>query len=362
MSSSLRLELYTPVIDDRPIFLAGAINGWHPCDERFRLQPVGEGHYVLEFPGGEPLPESFEYKYTKGGWEHVELGSTGEGVLNRSCSGASHVEPDIVPHWRWYGNQFNPDFLPRIELISDHFDLPQLGTTRRVHVLLPHDYDVHAEKHYPVLYLHDGQNLFGEGTGYGSWQIEQKMAILASRANHELILVSIDHGETERIREFTLESTKAGKGKGRFYLEFITQTLKPFVDSSFRTVSDPENTGIGGSSLGGLISIYAGLRHPDVFGRLLVFSPSLWISPKIYFDAIRFKAPVPMRVFVYGGEAEGAYMVPNLQRFKDALVRQQYGGHTIDMYLSVDPEGTHQEQHWSREFPRAVEWLFYGHH
>ena len=75
-----------------------------------------------------------------------------------------------------------------------------------------------------------------------------------------------------------------------------------------------------------LISIYAGLMHPNVFGRLMVFSPSLWISPKIYFDAIRFQAPVPMKIYAYGGEKESRYMVPSIQRFKNALVRQNYGG------------------------------------
>ncbi|MFD2570888.1 alpha/beta hydrolase [Spirosoma soli] len=361
MASQLRLELYTPVIDDRPVFVSGNFCDWQPNAPAFQMQFTGPGQYTFTFPSDLSLPDSIEYKYTKGGWDHVELSSSGEGTSNRVTTSKAHAEPDIVPHWRWFGQPFNTEFLPKV--VDEEFHLPQLDTNRRVNVLLPHDYETQPDKRYPVLYLNDGQNLIGEGTGYGSWHVEQKMAILASRKRHEVILVTIDHGEEQRIQEYTVEKTRlAGRARGREYLTFIRDTLKPVIDAKIRTRPEAECTGIGGSSLGGLISIYGGLMHPDVFGRLMVFSPSLWISPKIYFDAIRFKAPVPMRVFAYGGQAESKYMVSNLERFKESLVKQQYGGSPIDVYVSIYPEGTHEEAHWSREFPRALEWLFYGEH
>lgn len=363
MSSLLRLELSTPINDDRPVFVSGNFCDWLPDLPQFQMQAVGPGQFMYEFPKGMALPKTLEYKYTRGGWDHVELTASGESVGNRTVSRSVSSKREYVPHWRWFGMPFNPAFLPKIELLGDTFKVPKLVQTRRVHVLLPYDYDQtrpgEAPKRYPVLYLHDGQNLFGGGVGYGSWEIDQKMALLASRNHHEVILVSIDHGHDERIREFTFHRTRAGTGRGQYYLDFIHQTLKPIVDRSFRTLPDAAHTGIGGSSLGGLISIYAGLLHPEVFGRLMVFSPSLWISPKIYFDAIRFKAPVPMKIYVYGGEQESRYMVPNIQRFNESLSRQQYGGNPIAIHLSVDPTGTHQETHWGREFPKAVEWLFY---
>jgi predicted alpha/beta superfamily hydrolase len=361
MAKSLRLELYTPVIDDRPVFVSGNFNDWQPNAEGFQLRPTGDGHYVFEFPASLALPDPVEYKYTKGGWDHVELNSAGEGVQNRVMVSRAHDEPDIVPHWRWFGKPFNDELVPR--LYGEELYMPQLNTDRRINVLLPYDYEANPDKRYPVLYMNDGQNLVGEGNGYGSWRVEEKMAILANRQHHELIVVSIFHGEEQRIQEYTVDKTRhAGYGRGREYLKFIRETLKPVIDTDLRTLPDAEHTGIGGSSLGGLISIYGGLMYPQTFGRLMVFSPSLWISPKIYFDAIKFEAPVPMRVFVYGGEAESKYMVPNLERFKDSLQKQQYGGNPIDVHLSVLPEGTHEEVHWSREFPRAVEWLFYGEH
>lgn len=357
MDSSLRLTMMTPVHDDRPVFVTGSFCDWHPNHNQFRLTQTGDGLYTFTFPTDVLLPDALDYKYTKGGWDHVELSSAGEGIANRTISPTPHNEPDIVPHWRWHGQSFNGELLPK--LVGDEFHLPQLDTNRQINVLLPHDYDANPEKRYPVLYMNDGQNLLG----YGSWRVEEKLAILASRQRHDLIIVSIDHGEDQRIREYTVEKTRqAGRGKGRDYLKFIRETLKPVIDANLRTLPDAEHTGIGGSSLGGLISLYGGMMHPDVFGRLMVFSPSLWISPKIYFDAIRFQAPVPMRVFVYGGEAESQYMVPNLERFKESLLKQQYGGNPIDVHISVLPEGTHEEIHWSREFPRAIEWLFYGEH
>ena len=358
MFSPIRLELTTPSYDDRPVFISGNFCDWLPDLDAFRMKPTGPGQYVYEFSPEMALPETVDYKYTRGGWDHVELDASGEGVINRTLTPSTHLKQEYVPHWRWFGMPFNPELLPRIELVGDAFKVPQLERTRRVHVLLPHDY-AYTDKRYPVLYLHDGQNLFGGGTGYGSWEIDQKMALLAARCHHEVILISIDHADDERIREFTLYRTRAGAGRGQHYLDFIRQTLKPIVDHQFRTLPDASHTGIGGSSLGGLISIYAGLMHPEVFGRLLVFSPSLWISPKIYFDAIRFQAPVPMKAYVYGGEQESSYMVPNIERFNEALARQGYGGNPIEIHLSVDPTGTHQEAHWSREFPKAVEWLFY---
>lgn len=253
--------------------------------------------------------------------------------------------------------EFDPAFLPSIELIDDQFEIPQLKTTRRIRVLLPHDY-ANTRKAYPVLYLQDGQNLAGEGSAYGSWEIDRQLAVLATRKQHEIIVVMVDHANENRIREFTVDRTKAGVGKGRRYLDFITQTLKPFIDTSFRTLPDRAHTGIGGSSLGGLISVYAGLFYPDIFGRWLVFSPSLWIAPKLDELTREFTTPGPIRLYLYGGEKESKYMVTALDRLTQAL-RQSPGGPQIITHTAVERDGTHQEVWWGQEFPNALEWLFY---
>lgn len=352
----IRLELTTPADDNRPVFVAGNFCQWQPDVERFQLQKTGAGRYVIELPA-EMAPGPLEYKYTRGSWDSVELSPAGEGVSNRILQPATRLRQDKVCHWRWQGLPFNPEFLPAVELISDSFDLPQLQTTRRIRVLLPYDYEM-SETHYPVLYLNDGQNLFGEGSPFGNWTIDQKLAILAHRRHHGVIVVAIDHGEDQRIADYLPYQTKMAQGRGHDYLDFIVHTLKPYMDANYRTRPERDATGMGGSSMGGLITIYAGMLHPAVFGRLLIFSPALWTTPKVYSDALRFSYPKPTKVYLYGGQQESKYMVPAIERLQASLL-QQKGKPTMQLQLSVDPQGEHNENRWGREFPQAVEWLFF---
>ncbi|MGV3559980.1 alpha/beta hydrolase [Larkinella arboricola] len=355
--NAIRLELTTPVYDDRPVFIAGHFCQWQPDAEPFQLQKAEPGRYFIELPTELMAEKPLEYKYTRGGWDSVELSAAGEGVPNRILQPESSTRQDVVPHWRWNGLPFNPDFLPKIEVVSNEFGIPQLDATRRIQVLLPYDYDT-TESRYPVLYLNDGQNLFGEGSPFGNWNIDQKLAVLAHRHHHKIIVVSIDHGEDERIAEYLPYDTELAQGRGRAYLDFLVHTLKPYIDATYRTLPERTATGMGGSSMGGLISVYAGLLHPTAFGQLMVFSPALWTTPKVYADALRFQAPEPMRVYLYGGEQESKYMVPTMERLQKLLLRRN-GHETLEIELSVDPEGEHNESRWSREFPKAVEWLFF---
>ncbi|QHV93879.1 alpha/beta hydrolase [Spirosoma endbachense] len=358
MPPPLRFELTTPVQDDRPVYLSGNFCDWYPDIDAFRMWPMESGGYALDFPTGVPLPEVLEYKYTRGGWDQAELDMAGDVPPNRISRRKTGTRRDYVPHWRWFGRSFNPDFLPKLGLLAPDFTIPQLGTTRRVRVLVPHDYD-QSDKRYPVLYLNDGQNLIGAGSEYGSWEIDRRLAVLASRHHHELIVVAIDHGGVNRVREFTPEMTMAGTGDGRNYLDFLVRTLKPYIDSIFRSLPDAVNTGIGGSSLGGLISLYGGLLHPATFGRLLVFSPSLWISKNVLSEAARFRVEEPTKVYAFGGAKESKFMVQSLKQLIDALDHSP-GRNRIETQLLIDPKGQHSESYWGHEFPKAVEWLFYG--
>jgi predicted alpha/beta superfamily hydrolase len=253
----------------------------------------------------------------------------------------------------------NTQLLPKIEVISDRVKAPPVGRERRIAVLLPHDYD-QSDKHYPVLYLQDGQNLLEYRSPFGNWHVDHRLSEMAEYGRGDIIVVAIDHADKDRIREFSPpEVTKFGPSLGREYANFMAKTLKPFVDKNFRTLRDRQNTGVGGSSMGGLISIYAGFIYPEVFGKLMIFSPSLWLTPKIYFHAINFFNPFQTKIYLYGGGREGANMVPNIQRLKSVLQRKGLDGSKIEFNVSIDPEGEHNESHWGREFPRAVEWLFF---
>ncbi len=357
--ATLCFELITPVLDDLPVYISGNFNNWYPKDERFRMKRISGEKYTFCFAEDTVFPQPLEYKYTKGGWGFVELGETGESTPNRTTSLLFGRIQDHVPNWRRNDLEYDPAFLPEIHTISEEFEAPQLKRSRRVVALLPHDYH-QTTRRYPVLYMHDAQNLFDENAPYGNWAIDKRMAKLAETGRGNVIIVAIDHAGENRIQEFSpYETPKWGRGEGRRYINFLVQTLKPHIDATLRTLPDRQHTGIGGSSMGGLISIYAGLMHPKTFGRLLVFSPSLWVSPKIYFDAIEFFNPSDTKIYLYAGAKESSNMIPNIHRLKETLERRGMDYGQLQFELSINPKGRHNEVVWGEEFPKAVAWLFY---
>ena len=145
-------------------------------------------------------------------------------------------------------------FYPRIEILDNAYEIHQLGRTRRIAVLLPHNY-YQTDKKYPVLYLHDGQNLFDEYAPYGNWGVDKSLEKLARSGFGDVIIVAIDHGGVLRIQEYLPYSTpRYTEAEGHLYLKFMLEDLKPMIDNKYRVLRNREATGIGGSSLGGLIS------------------------------------------------------------------------------------------------------------
>ncbi len=353
---AFRFELLTNPNDDRPVYAAGNFSDWLPDLDTFQLQVIDPGHYALNLPDETVLPDPLVFKYTRGGWDTVEINADGQVVSNRIVWQRNSFQIDTVLQWQWLDAPANPeDRLPLLDTIAE-FSMPQFDTTRRIRVLLPYDYD-QTGKRYPVLYMQDGQNLLGDGNGYGSWQLEWQLANLATQRKHELIVVAIDHGGNERIVEMTPEHTRIGPGRGMDYLRFIVETLKPHIDHTYPTRPDAAQTGIGGSSLGGLISLYGGLRFPDVFGRWLVFSPSLWVTGDVYVEAKHLSLNQSARLFLYGGAAESKHMLPALDRLQ-AKLHTSPGHNQLTIRLETEPDGTHSEIWWSQWFAPSVAWLF----
>ncbi|MEM6317107.1 MAG: alpha/beta hydrolase-fold protein [Bacteroidota bacterium] len=251
-----------------------------------------------------------------------------------------------------------PNYQPIIRIIEEDYEMPQLGRRRRISALLPHDYET-SEKYYPVLYLHDGQNLFDENAPYGNWAIDKSLTQLRKEGHGEVIIIAIDHGEKDRISEYSpFPSERFGAGQGILYLRFLLETLKPYVDRTFRVLSDGANTGIGGSSMGGLFSLFAGLRRPDVFSKMMIFSPSLWIAPRIYKMAQRFQPVGQSLMYLYSGEKESPTHHTNIEVFIAYLKMNNLSEDQFKKQLVINPQGTHSEYYWSREFPVALKWLF----
>lgn len=355
----MRFYLKTIKNDERPIFITGNFNNWNPRDKGYCLQKTKEEYYI-EIDNNK-LPGEIEYKFTKGGWENVEIDSEGHFTSNRKVKKSAKAVYDVVDAWRWNWAPFKEQYFPDIELISEHFYIPQLDKTRKVWALLPYDYKS-SKKRYPVLYLQDAQNLFNEESVYGNWEIDKKLSLLAEYGIGDIIIIAVEHGSEDRIREYVFEDENkyAVKAEGKKYIRFITDTLKPYVDQHFRTLPEREHTGIGGSSLGALISIYGGFLYPEVYSKLMLFSPSLWLNPNNNFPMLSFHKPFHTKVYLYGGELEGSDMVKRINLFKTAMKRwEESKSIEFDIRTSIHPEGLHQEFYWSQEFPRALEWLFF---
>ena len=176
----------------------------------------------------------------------------------------------------------------------------------------------------------------------------------------KIIIIAIEHAEKERVLEYNFGKTLLGKGQGKQYIRFLTDTLKPFVDKNFRTKPEREFTGIGGSSMGGLVSLFSGLIYPEVYGKLMIFSPSLWVIPKIKFSFLDFFEPLETKIYLYAGGEESATMVSHIKKFKKRLLKRDNLGEKIEIQLSINEKGKHNETYWSDEFPKATEWLFFS--
>lgn len=213
-----------------------------------------------------------------------------------------------------------------------------------------------------MLYLQDAQNLFDEKAPFGNWGIDKHMAELASQGKGDIIIIAVDHGGKERIKEYSpYFHRQFGKGEGIHYANFIIDTLMPHVNKSYRTLTDREFNGIGGSSMGGLISAYIGLVHSQYFSKLMIFSPSFWFSDEIYFNAFNHDNQFPVKVFLYGGGQESKFMKRHIHRFRDSIMGGTVYGNSNEYKIVINPKGKHGEAYWSKEFKSAVEWLFFPH-
>lgn len=355
----MRFNVSTEAVDDREIYITGNFNKWNPKDRAFQLKQSDHDTFFIEIDD-EILPEKIEYKFTKGGWENVELDCYGNITPNRKVKKSQGQTADIVEKWRLNWGPFKEEFFPTVELISENFYIPQLDRYRKVWALLPYDYET-SDKSYPVLYLQDAQNLFNGGSAFGNWQIDKKLSILAEYGRGDLIVIAVEHGSEERINEYIFDNnTVAKNSEGKKYIRFITDTLKPYVDSVYRTKKEREFTGIGGSSLGGLISIYSGFLYPEVYSKLMIFSPSLWVEPNNNFPMFSYTIPYKTKVYIYGGDKEGSNMVQRIRVFEEKMKKwEEQKLFDFEFRTSINEEGTHNEFYWSQEFPKAVEWLFY---
>jgi predicted alpha/beta superfamily hydrolase len=355
-------DLTTLEDDDRPIKVVGNFNHWNLNFGAVHMDKVAPFMYRGTLAKAGHLPRPLEYRYTKGTWQDLEVDEYGTLPHHHVVEDPRAVlrAKDEVKKWMLNGVAYDESKLPKIEVIAQDFEMPQLIKTRRIAAVLPWDYYL-TDKHYPVLYLQDGQNLLDEYAPFGTWGLDKKLAAMAGLGTHEFIVITIDHAKEQRIQEFTpSHSTKLGFGDGKKYARFLADTLKPYVDKQFRTLRDREHTGIGGSSMGGLVSLYAGFLYPEVYSKMMIFSPSLWVDPEMLGHFSLFHDGSESKVYVYAGGSEGPGLLNYAHKLIGAFEYHRNKGWNLVIKTSFNPQGRHNEADWGKEFPRAVEWLFFN--
>ena len=240
-------------------------------------------------------------------------------------------------------------------IIEDSLVIPQFNRTRAIWIYLPPDYDS-DDKHYPVLYMHDGQNLFEDTTSFvGEWSVDETLDSLFANGYEVPIVIGINNGGQLRIDELTPWSNeKYGGGDGDLYMQFIVETLKPEVDQRYRTLPDAQNTAIIGSSLGGLISFYGGLKYNDIFKRIGAFSPSFWYADSVYAFTESAEITKDTRILLLGSELEDSTMVLDMKKI-ESMIAAKVSSDNLKIVGTKD--GAHSEWYWKREFPEAIIWL-----
>lgn len=250
---------------------------------------------------------------------------------------------------------------------------PQLGNRRDLLVYLPPSY-AESDRRYPVLYMHDGQNLFDAATSYaGEWHVDETMEALA-RQGLEAIIVGIPNIGERRFHEYIpFPSPELAEVQGDEYVSFIADTVKPIIDRDFRTRPEREATGIAGSSLGGLISLYAYFRRPEVFGLAGVFSPALRWGKRDIFPFVKQAEFSSGKIYMDVGTAEGVGLTEtrrgqrsfafqylrHVRRMDELLRRKGYRPGESLRYIEEE-DGVHHESAWARRLPDALRFLLGG--
>jgi alpha-glucosidase len=334
------------------IYIAGSFNNWNPSDKNYEFDK-SSGKYIktLNLPAG-----SYEYKLTRGVWNKVETAEGGIPTENRKFYVISDTTIKIsVLHWADHFPQ-----KPRlstanrnVHIIDTAFYMPQLNRHRRIWIYLPDGYE-NSKRKYPVIYMHDGQNVFDAASSFsGEWGVDEALDTL-SKSITPTIVVAIDHAGPKRLNEYSpYNMERFGTGEGDKYVDFLVKTLMPFIEKKYRVKKCRRYSTVAGSSMGGLISLYAMLKYPKKFGGAGVFSPAFWIAPSIKNEIEKSGSAIKGKIYFFAGMQENEHMVPDMLAVFQQLSRVS----KAKMTSVIRAEGKHSEQTWRNEFPRFYKWI-----
>lgn len=353
-----QLPVNTPA--NGTLYIAGTFNNWNPGSASHALSLQPDSSWLITLPPGSG---TISFKFTRGSWASVEGSATGSQIPNRNFTyGNGDTVYVNILSWEDLhgggggGGQSTAN--AQVQMLTDSFYLPHLYRYRRIWLYLPPDYQSQPQKRYPVIYMHDGQNLFDNLTAFaGEWQVDESMSQLHAEGDHGAIIVGIDNGGQHRLSEYSpwLNPTYGG-GQGDFYINSIVYTLKPYIDQHYRTDTSRAGTAMIGSSMGGLISQYAAMKYQNVFSKVGVFSPSFWFHSNIYAQVRDVGRQQAMRFYYYAGGAESASMVTQVSQMNNLMAQNGFSTH--ELKLTIRSDGQHSESYWAAAFKPAYLWLF----
>jgi predicted alpha/beta superfamily hydrolase len=266
------------------------------------------------------------------------------------CTIARIPMPDTKPHT--LTGEFKTHARFRSSFLADE---------RTILVYLPPGYKPRAARRYPVLYLQDGQNVFDKATSFSEeWHVDETaQSLIESGQIEPLIVVAIYNTGDHRVDEYTpTKVAEKGGGKADRYGRMLVEEIKPLIDRKYKTLPSAASTGLGGSSLGGLVTMHLGMKYPTCFNRLAVLSPSVWWDNKVLLREVEaLPAKLPLKIWLDAGTAEGQTVVADARTLRDALVAK---GWVIDhdlRYMEAEG-GQHNEQSWGSRVGDVLKFLY----
>ncbi len=352
---------------DAQIWLSGnhpVLGDWNGRGLEASWSLKGVCTVTASFPKGTQL----EFKVTRGGWETVEKGEAGEEIQNRRLTVDGDVTAELsVAAWRDKIDEGPPSTLTGDIRLHRNVPSAHLRLDRHVIVYLPPGYADLPQKRYPVLYMHDGQNIFDRATSFLGieWEVDETVERLIEAGEIEPLIVVGVYNTADRIHEYTQvpDPRRAGGGADD-YGRFLVEELKPLIDATYRTRPERAETGVAGSSLGGLVSMYFALSLESTFSRIGVVSPAVWWANSDILDQVRDHGKTDSRVWVDIGTAEGGTggeaaeaIVASARALRDVLIDT---GWVLDQDLRYfeDAGAEHNEAAWAGRMEQILKFLF----
>jgi len=376
-TDNVTVEFYLTIPSDTSpdavVYLADNLNqtgSWKPNGVAMKKLDEGRFYLKLELPQNRTL----EFKFTLGSWETVEKDQDGADISNRRLLLDENKTVNLsVNSWgagtpgENIGNSLTGNFKYHQDFASDI-----LVNKRTIIVYLPPGYQdkINADHRYPVLYMHDGQNIFDRATGFGGqeWKIDETADTLIKTGSIEPIIIVGIYNTRSRMTEYTVGAESPSKGRsGEEYTQFLVKELKPFIDKNYRTQPGKKHTAVAGSSLGGLISLYIAMSQPETFGMSGVISASLfWNNRQLTNDVEKYAPQLKNTKFwVDMGAREGriregdtaSTSVLNARLLIEKFHQAKLAPGKNYFYLEV-PQGEHNERSWAQRMDKMLLYFF----